>query len=98
MNIKIFIRKYSLSGTSASSPFIAGLFSNINAKRLAMGKSSLGWVNPTLYQTYTQYTNGNTCVYVCMDFYISLSIYMYIYIYIYINICGYKYICVYIYI
>jgi hypothetical protein len=26
---------YSVSGTSASSPFMAGLFSNINAKRLA---------------------------------------------------------------
>mmetsp|Transcript_11509 Transcript_11509/g.11152 ORF Transcript_11509/g.11152 Transcript_11509/m.11152 type:complete len:685 (-) Transcript_11509:48-2102(-) len=53
-------RAVPLSGTSASSPVIAGLFSNINAKRLAAGKGALGWVNPTLYQTYTQYTNDIT--------------------------------------
>ena len=27
--------------------------------RLAARKGSLGWVNPTLYQTYKEYTNGN---------------------------------------
>mmetsp|Transcript_11356 Transcript_11356/g.11000 ORF Transcript_11356/g.11000 Transcript_11356/m.11000 type:complete len:938 (+) Transcript_11356:160-2973(+) len=53
-------KRYLLSGTSASSPFMAGLISNINAKRLAMGKGSIGWFNPTLYQTYTQYTNDIT--------------------------------------
>jgi hypothetical protein len=26
---------------------------------MAAGKGSLGWVNPTLYQTYKEYTNGN---------------------------------------
>jgi tripeptidyl-peptidase-1 len=51
---------YSESGTSASSPFVAGLFSNINAQRLAIGKGSLGWINPALYQTYNQFTNDIT--------------------------------------
>jgi tripeptidyl-peptidase-1 len=56
-----------MHGTSASAPFIAGLFSNVNAKRLAAGKGSLGWVNPTLYQTYIEFTNditegNNLCV------------------------------------
>lgn len=56
-----------VDGTSASAPFIAGLFSNINAKRLAAGKGSLGWVNPTLYQTYSEWANditkgNNLCV------------------------------------
>jgi tripeptidyl-peptidase-1 len=58
---------YVVSGTSASTPFVAGLLSNINAQRFAIGKGSLGWINPTLYQTYTQFTNDiasgdNKCV------------------------------------
>jgi tripeptidyl-peptidase-1 len=59
---------YPLSGTSASTSFVAGLFPNINAQRLAIGKGSLGWFNPTLHQTYTQFTNDitsgdNKCAY-----------------------------------
>jgi len=42
-----------LSGTSAASPSVAGLFSLINARRRAMGKSSVGFVNPTLYSAGT---------------------------------------------
>ena len=38
-----------VSGTSASSPFVAGLFALINSARLKVQKSSLGWINPTLY-------------------------------------------------
>jgi hypothetical protein len=38
-----------MAGTSASAPALAGFFSNINAARIAAGKGSLGWVNPTLY-------------------------------------------------
>jgi subtilase family serine protease len=72
MYVYTYIYIYSVSGTSASSPFMAGLFSNVNAKRLAAGKGSLGWINPTLYQTYTQFTNG-------------MNIYIYIYIYVHIH-------------
>ena len=58
---------WSLSGTSASTPAVAGFFSNINAARLAAGKGSVGWVNPTLYANYTSFaidiTSGNNlCV------------------------------------
>jgi tripeptidyl-peptidase-1 len=53
-------KSYGSSGTSASAPFVAGLFSNINAQRLAIGKGSLGWINPALYQTYAQFTNDIT--------------------------------------
>jgi tripeptidyl-peptidase-1 len=51
---------YGISGTGTSATFVAGLFSNINAQRLAIGKGSLGWINPTLYLTYTQFTNDIT--------------------------------------
>jgi tripeptidyl-peptidase-1 len=39
----------SVSGTSASSPVIAGMISLINAERLAHNASRLGWINPLLY-------------------------------------------------
>ena len=53
--------EYRLSGgTSASSPLIAGFFSNINAARMAIGKGSLGWVNPALYATSASFTNDIT--------------------------------------
>lgn len=41
-----------VSGTSASSPLLAGMVSIINSLRLSNGKSTLGWLNPTLY-TYS---------------------------------------------
>ena len=58
---------YSVSGTSASAPVVAGMFSLINAARIAQGKTSLGWVNPTLYSYYRAFTNDiksgkNNCV------------------------------------
>lgn len=42
--------EYQVSGTSASSPVFAGMIANINARRLAAGKSALGFLNPALYQ------------------------------------------------
>ena len=54
------------SGTSASAPVAAAAFSNINAARMAMGKGSLGWVNPALYAHAASFVNdivkgNNTC-------------------------------------
>ena len=46
-----------MAGTSASAPVAAGLFSNINAARMAKGKGSLGWVNPTLYAKAHLFSN-----------------------------------------
>jgi tripeptidyl-peptidase-1 len=40
---------YSVAGTSASTPVIAGMISLVNAKRIASGYPSLGFVNPALY-------------------------------------------------
>ena len=51
---------YAVSGTSASAPAVAGMFSNINAARIAAGKSSIGWPHPVLYSNYTKYTNDIT--------------------------------------
>jgi len=41
-----------VSGTSASSPVLAGMVALVNAARIADGKSALGWINPMLYQLY----------------------------------------------
>eukprot|EP01084_Bolivina_argentea_P255178 429118_1 len=43
---------YLVSGTSASSPTVAGMISMINYARIQSGKSSLGFLNPTLYSLY----------------------------------------------
>jgi tripeptidyl-peptidase I len=51
---------YAVSGTSASCPAVAGFISNINAARLAVGKGSVGWINPTLYKNGTSYMNDIT--------------------------------------
>jgi hypothetical protein len=55
------------SGTSASAPVVAAFFSNINAARMAIGKGSLGWVNPALYEYGNSFINditsgNNKCV------------------------------------
>lgn len=39
-----------VAGTSASAPVVAGIFAQLNDIRLAAGKSSLGWLNPLIYQ------------------------------------------------
>jgi Leucine-rich repeat (LRR) protein len=38
-----------VSGTSASAPVTAAMISLVNAERIKLGLSSLGWVNPYLY-------------------------------------------------
>lgn len=54
--------KFSLTfGTSASTPTFASLVNMINEERLAAGKSSVGFMNPTLYtnpQVLNDITNG----------------------------------------
>jgi hypothetical protein len=52
--------RYSVSGTSASCPAVAGFISNINAARLAIGKGSVGWINPTLYTKGSSFVNDIT--------------------------------------
>ena len=41
---------FSASGTSASTPVLAGMVALINAARLEANMSSVGWLNPTLYK------------------------------------------------
>ncbi len=51
-----------VSGTSCSAPSFAGLVSQLNAVRLGLGKSPLGWLNPLLYahpEAFTDITKGN---------------------------------------
>ena len=43
---------YGVSGTSASTPTVAGMISLINYGRSKAGKSSLGFINPVLYSLY----------------------------------------------
>jgi tripeptidyl-peptidase-1 len=59
-------KTYQVSGTSAASPVFAGMVSLINGLRLKAGKSSLGFLNPALYQVdtgvYNDITSGtNNC-------------------------------------
>ena len=49
-----------VSGTSASTPVMAGMLSNINAARIASGKGSVGWVNPALYTNSSLFVNDIT--------------------------------------
>ena len=49
--------QYSVSGTSAATPVMAGMFSLVNAARLAVGKSPMGWANPAIYRSHQYYTN-----------------------------------------
>ncbi len=51
---------YSVSGTSASTPVFAGMVSLVNGRRLAAGKSSLGWLNPAIYTLYHKFANDIT--------------------------------------
>jgi tripeptidyl-peptidase-1 len=50
-------------GTSASSPVVGAMITNINDARLAIGKKPLGFINPALYSAafadaYNDITNG----------------------------------------
>jgi tripeptidyl-peptidase-1 len=49
-------------GTSMATPVVASVFTLINEERLAAGKSTVGFVNPTLYanpQMFNDITVGN---------------------------------------
>ncbi|KIY71894.1 subtilisin-like protein [Cylindrobasidium torrendii FP15055 ss-10] len=53
---------YSVGGTSASSPTVAGIFSLLNDYRLSNGLPSLGFVNPLIYANpagFNDITAGN---------------------------------------
>ena len=56
-------KQYALSGTSASSPALAGFISLANSQRFLSGKGSLGFLNPTLYagaaSIYNDIVSGN---------------------------------------
>ena len=53
-------RAFGLYGTSASTPVIAGFFSNMNAARMAAGKGPVGWINPALYANPSAFVNDIT--------------------------------------
>ena len=49
-------------GTSMSAPLVAAIFTRINEERIAAGKSSIGFANPTLYanpQMFNDITVGD---------------------------------------
>ena len=46
---------YLVSGTSGSTPLMAGLLTLINEQRLLLNKSSVGFVNPALYQLFVSH-------------------------------------------
>jgi len=46
-----------VGGTSASTPTVAALFALLNDVRLSLGKTPLGFVNPLLYQVFSQTPN-----------------------------------------
>ncbi|KUJ23903.1 putative alkaline serine protease AorO [Mollisia scopiformis] len=51
-----------VGGTSASAPIFASIISLINEKRLAAGKTTVGFINPTLYKNphaFTDITTGS---------------------------------------
>ncbi|TAQ90941.1 hypothetical protein B7494_g700 [Chlorociboria aeruginascens] len=51
-----------IGGTSASAPVFAAILNRINEERIAVGKSTVGFVNPTLYanpQAFNDITVGN---------------------------------------
>ncbi|KAL4948193.1 peptidase S8/S53 domain-containing protein [Aspergillus filifer] len=52
INLLVYLRgiAYSTGGTSASAPIFASLLTRINEERLARNMSTVGFVNPVLYQ------------------------------------------------
>ena len=58
--VVIGVKSYAVSGTSASCPAVAGFISNINAARLAIGKGSMGWINPALHTKGSSFVNDIT--------------------------------------
>lgn len=51
---------YLVSGTSASSPVMAGLITLVNQHRVSNGGTTLGFVNPSLYLNASQYARDVT--------------------------------------
>ncbi|RYH30768.1 hypothetical protein EON65_04265 [archaeon] len=51
---------YEVDGTSASCPVFAGMLSVINEKRLELGMSTLGWINPALYAQASHFVRDVT--------------------------------------
>ncbi|KAG2011221.1 tripeptidyl peptidase SED3 [Coprinopsis cinerea AmutBmut pab1-1] len=45
---------YSVGGTSASSPTVAGIFALLNDYRLSQNRSLLGFINPLIYSEYAR--------------------------------------------
>lgn len=53
------------SGTSASTPIVASLINRVNEERLAVGKSPVGFVNPTFYKNpaiFNDIISGNNSI------------------------------------
>jgi len=48
-----------VGGTSASTPIFASIINLINEKRLGAGKSTVGFINPTLYKNPHAFTDVN---------------------------------------
>ena len=48
--------RYLSSGSSASTPLMAGMISNLNAARMKLGKGSVGFINPALYAYSSNFT------------------------------------------
>lgn len=49
-----------VSGTSASCPVVAGMVALVNSARLDAGNSTVGWLNPALYQLYPSFAKDVT--------------------------------------
>jgi tripeptidyl-peptidase-1 len=49
-----------VGGTSASAPIVASIITLINEQRLAAGKSTVGFINPTIYQNPDAFTDVRT--------------------------------------
>jgi len=64
-NVIIGGEQQAVDGTSASSPVFGGMVSLVNARRKAAGKSTVGFVNPAMYQNpsaFNDITQGdNKC-------------------------------------
>jgi len=55
-------------GSSMATPIVAAIFTRINDERIAAGKSTVGFVNPTLYanpQMFNDITVGDQSSYGC---------------------------------
>ena len=58
-------KTYLLYGTSASAPLFAAMISLLNSRRLEQNQSSIGWLNPMLYQagSWRYFPNTSNSIY-----------------------------------